>query len=58
VFARTGGEVEVHLGSLDVPDQFIPSYESWTIRREAWLPPFPLERRYEHDRGGPEGGEA
>jgi hypothetical protein len=43
-------EVEVHLGSLDAPDQLIPTYESWTIRRESWLPRFPLSRRYERDR--------
>lgn len=50
VFARTGDEIEVNLGALDAPDRFMPTYESWTIRREAWLPPFPLARRYERDR--------
>ena len=50
VFSRSPGEVEVHLGTLDAPDQFQPSYELWTIRREAWLPPFPLAERYERDR--------
>ncbi|MDS1134794.1 GFA family protein [Nitratireductor indicus] len=50
VFARTGDEIEVNLGSLDAPDLFMPTYESWTIRRESWLPPFPLARRYERDR--------
>jgi hypothetical protein len=50
VFARTAGEVEVHLGTLDAPDQLIPTYECWTSRREAWLPAFPLERHYERDR--------
>lgn len=50
VFARTGDEVEVHLGSLDEPNHFIPSYELWTVRREAWLPPFPATTRYERDR--------
>jgi hypothetical protein len=52
VFAHTGDEVEVYLGSLDAPDQFVPTYELWTIRREAWLPPFPLSRHYERDREG------
>jgi hypothetical protein len=28
----------------------VPTYELWTIRREAWLPPFPLNRRYQRDR--------
>lgn len=50
VFARTGDEVEVHLGALDAPDRFVPTYESWTLRREAWLPAFPLARRYRRDR--------
>lgn len=50
VFGRSGDEVEVHLGTLDAPDQLVPSYESWTVRRESWLPPFPLARRYERDR--------
>ena len=30
-------------------DQFRPTYELWTVRREGWLPPFPL-RGYERDR--------
>ena len=50
VFGRTGDEVEINLGSLDAPDQLQPSYELWVIRREAWLPPFPVERRYLRDR--------
>ncbi len=50
VFGRTGDEVEINLGSLDAPDQLQPSYELWGIRREAWLPPFPVERRYLRDR--------
>jgi hypothetical protein len=50
VFARTADEIEVNLGSLDAPDQLTPTYESWTVRRESWLPPFPLTRRYDRDR--------
>ena len=50
VFARSDDEIEVHLGSLDAPDQLIPTYESWIVRRESWLPPFPVEHRYEHNR--------
>jgi len=50
VFARYDDEIEVHLGALDVPDQLVPSYENWIIRREAWLPPFPLKRHNERDR--------
>ncbi|HSI19405.1 MAG TPA: GFA family protein [Sphingomonas sp.] len=52
VFARCDDEIEVTLGSLDAPDQFMPTYECWTVRRESWLPRFPLDRHYEHDRDG------
>jgi hypothetical protein len=50
VFAHTGDEVELALGALDATDVFVPTYELWTVRREAWLPPFPVLRRYEQDR--------
>ncbi|MCB8837898.1 GFA family protein [Aurantimonas sp. VKM B-3413] len=50
VFARSAGEIEVHLGALDAPDQFVPTYENWTIRRESFLPPFPLARHYDRNR--------
>ncbi|MEM7225791.1 MAG: GFA family protein [Pseudomonadota bacterium] len=49
-FARSGDEIEVHLGSLDAPDQLMPTYESWVVRRESWLPPFPHSRRYDGNR--------
>jgi hypothetical protein len=52
VFARSGDEVEVHLGALDDPNQLTPTYECWIVRREDWLPPFPLALRYERDREG------
>lgn len=52
VFGRSGDEVEVNLGALDAPDRFMPTYELWTVRRESWLPPFPLHRRYQHNREG------
>jgi len=47
---RSGDEIEVSLGALDAPDQLIPTYELWTVRRESWLPAFPLARHYERDR--------
>jgi hypothetical protein len=50
VFGRSGDEVEVNLGALDATDRLQPTYELWTIRRESWLPPFPVARRYERDR--------
>ena len=58
VFSRSGDEIEVHLGTLDQPDRFIPTYELWTLRRESWLPPFPLARHYERDRESEGPGEA
>src|SRR3954470_19292175 len=50
VFARSGDETEVYLGSLDAPNQLMPTYEFGTVRREAWLPPFPTKHQYERDR--------
>lgn len=53
VFGRSGDEVEVNLGALDQIDRFVPTYELWTVRREGWLPAFPLTRHHSGDR--PEG---
>lgn len=50
VFSQSGDETGVNLGSLDAPDQFRPTYELWTVRREAWLPAFPLAHHHERDR--------
>ncbi|MET0271028.1 MAG: GFA family protein [Sphingomonas sp.] len=50
VFARDDDEVEVHLGTLDMPDRFTPDYENWVIRREGWLPPFMLSHSDARDR--------
>ena len=49
IFARTADEIEVNLGSLDAPDQLMPTFESWVTPRESWLPPFPLTGRYDRD---------
>lgn len=49
VFARSDGDVELHLGALDAPNQFAPDHECWTVRREGWLPPFPVQALYSHD---------
>ena len=54
VFARTGHEIEVHLGTFDAPNLFRPDYESWTVRREQWLAPFELAAHFETDRPGQE----
>jgi hypothetical protein len=53
VFARTADEIEVSVGSLDASDQLTPTYETWIVRRESWLPPFALERRYDRNRDAP-----
>jgi hypothetical protein len=50
LFSCTGHEVELLLGALDAPNQFKPTYELWTVRRESWLPPFPGTTRYERNR--------
>ncbi len=50
VFARSDDEIEVHLGALDNPDKLKPTYESWVVRRESWLPSFTCMRRYERNR--------
>lgn len=50
VLARTEDEIEVHLGSLDVPHSLKPTYECWVQRRESWLPPFPETKRYKRNR--------
>lgn len=57
VFNRSGDEVELNLGSFDDTNLFQPSYELWTIRRERWLPEFPVKHRYERDRPGEGRGE-
>ena len=51
VFAHIDDEIGINLGSLDDPSQFRPTYELWTIRREAWLPEFPWMRHYDRNRG-------
>lgn len=58
VFARSGGEIEVHLGALDAPGQFIPDYELWTQRRDGWLPEFSDMEQFEGNRPDTEGKEA
>ena len=45
-------EAEVFLGVLDEPNRLTPTYELWTVRREAWLPPLPLASHYTRDREG------
>jgi hypothetical protein len=52
VFGRSADEIEVNLGALDTPDQLTPTYESWMVRRESWLPGFALKKHYQHDREG------
>ena len=54
VFAVSGEEIELHLGALDAPGRFVPTYEAWTCRREPWLPEIPGLARFERDRDPPE----
>lgn len=56
VWARSGDEIEVHLGALDAPGRFTPTYELWTIRREPWLPPVPVAQHFARDRADDTGG--
>lgn len=53
VFARSGEEIELHLGALDAPNQFVPTYELWTDRREDWLPDLPGVTPHRRDRTEP-----
>lgn len=50
VFAISGDEVDVHLGALDDPTRFTPTYELWTSRRLPWLAPFDGMTQYPTDR--------
>lgn len=50
VFGRSDDEIEIALGALDAIDQLKPTYELWTIRREGWLPAFPLKGHYVRNR--------
>ncbi len=50
VFALSGAEIELHLGALDMPSQFAPTYELWTCRRESWLSSVPDAAQWERDR--------
>jgi hypothetical protein len=53
VFGQTTeDEIELHVGCFDEPNQLKPTYEIWVWRREDWLPPFDVTRRYEGDRKG------
>jgi hypothetical protein len=51
VYARIGDEIGINLGALDAPDQFRPTYELWTIRREGWLDPAEGARQFPKNRG-------
>ncbi len=50
VFAQSGREIELHLGAFDTPNQFEPTYEIWTDRREAWLPSFSTMQSHPKDK--------
>ncbi len=50
LFAVSGKEVEISLGSMDDASHLIPSYELWTTNRESWLPPLASAQQFERDR--------
>jgi hypothetical protein len=52
LFERQAGsdEVEIFAGVLDEPNRLTPTYELWTVRRDAWLPPLPHARQYDRNR--------
>jgi hypothetical protein len=50
VYARSDEETEIYLGSLDATNQFTPTYEGWTLRRESWLPEIRNMTCYRHGR--------
>jgi hypothetical protein len=52
---RCSGAPATRSSSCRLPrcaDQLRPTYESWVIRREDWLPPFDVARHYQRDREG------
>jgi hypothetical protein len=50
-FSRWQDEIAFHIGALDDPSQFTPTYELWTIRREDWLDPLQGAKQFPKDRG-------
>lgn len=52
VFSCSDDEIEIHLGTLDTPDQMRPTYELWTVHRESWLPDLAETTKYKHNRDG------
>src|SRR5258705_11622589 len=46
LFASTTNEIQGNVCSLPAPDQLMPTYKSWIVRRESCLPPFPVPIRY------------
>ena len=52
VYGQFGDEIGVNLGALDAVDAFKPTYELWCVRREGWLPPFPVKHSYAGNREG------
>jgi hypothetical protein len=48
---QDSSEIELPVGAFDRIDLFEPSYETWTTRRERWLPTFPsASTRFEKNR--------
>jgi hypothetical protein len=49
LLGENGPEVELSIGSFDDPGLLAPQYESWTVRREPWLPALRLPQ-FTHER--------
>ena len=50
VFELSGDETEIMAGTFDEPNAVTPTYETWVIRREHWLPATGM-RTYPRNRG-------
>lgn len=51
VIGMSANEAELSPGSFDEPVPFVPEYESWVIRRLAWVPALDVAQ-FEQDRQG------
>jgi len=50
VFARSGDEIELHLGALTNGETLVPTYELWTEQRLPWVQPLTVAQQYKRGR--------